>query len=194
MNDRMIGNTVSVKFSSLGNANEISGKVDTGATNSSLHALDIKVNGDSVTFRCPELSDNSITMDLSGSQEVLSADAGGQQRPVVHLDVCIDGVELSRVNFNLNDRSEMDSPILIGQNILKAGNFIIDVNKDDDPEDIQRESVQLDEVKSESKTKREQNVLQAIKLLKENDVTIYELVEFLRTSPLYLRNGENVDE
>lgn len=190
MSERVIGNTVSVKFVSLGDTREVEGKVDTGATNSSLHALNIKINGDnSVTFNCPMLSDNSITMDLSGSQEVLSADAGGQQRPVIHLDVSIDGVNISNANFNLNDRSEMDSPILIGQNILKAGDFIIDVNKDEQPEEIQQESVNLEEAKTES-NKREQSILNAIKILKENDVTIYELVEFLRTAPLYVRDGE----
>jgi hypothetical protein len=185
MSNRVIGNTVNVEFSSLGDTKCISGKIDTGATNSSLHALDIKINGDnSVTFNCPVLSDNSITMELSGSQEVLSADAGGQQRPVIHLDVCIDGVKLPNVTFNLNDRSEMDSPILIGQNILKAGDFIIDVNKCDD-EDTKCEAAQPSLIDS-----RHQKILTAVKILKENDVTIYELVEFLRTAPIYLRDGE----
>lgn len=128
----IIGNEVEVAFATLGNRALI-GKVDTGATTSSLHATNIQVSGNRVSFVCPDISSNSITMELAGSQEVHSADGGGQARPMVKFDVTVNGQSLSGVAFNLNDRSNMDDPVLIGQNILQAGNFIIDVNKDEVP-------------------------------------------------------------
>lgn len=129
---RVIGNEVDITFVSLGNR-KLLGKVDTGATTSSLHATNIRVSGNRVSFVCPDISQNSITMELAGSQEVHSADGGGQARPIVKFDIQLNGQAMSGVSFNLNDRSNMDDPVLIGQNVLQAGGFVIDVNKDQQP-------------------------------------------------------------
>lgn len=130
-NETTIGNTVPVTFITIGNKT-VDGKVDTGATTSSLHAENISVdkNGGQVSFVCPALSPNRISMPLAGTQDVHSADGGGQARPTVQLDVKISGKTV-RALFNLNDRSNMDVMVLVGQNILKAGSFIIDVKKDE---------------------------------------------------------------
>ena len=185
-----IGDKATIGFATLGNK-EVNGKVDTGATTSSMHATDIRPSGDQISFVCPYISDNAITMDMDGSQDVASADGGSNQRPMVKLDICVNGVELPGIVFNLNDRSEMDCPILIGQNIIKSGNFIIDLNTgEDNMEHPVGESVIVED-KVKNDTKRTDNILDAVKILKENDVTIFELVEFLRTAPLYLRNGED---
>lgn len=124
-----LGKTADVDFADF--RKTINGKVDTGATTSSLHASKIKVSGSQVSFVAPQLSDNVITMDLSSHQEVASADGGNQTRPVVNFDITINGVNMHNVEFNLNDRSNMDSAILIGQNILTDGEFVVDVNDED---------------------------------------------------------------
>lgn len=173
MNDdkqTVIGNTVPIKIAQF-NAT-LMGKVDTGATTSSLHATNISMNGDTVTFNCPELSDNTITTDYHSSQTVVSADAGGQKRPTIKLDVEVNGVSIPQAVFNLNDRGEMDSPILIGQNILQAGGFVIDVN--------------LDTNQQEQPT-TDQPVAEAISLVMSEHITIYELVEYIRTAPRYVQ-------
>lgn len=189
--NQTIGNTVCIKFMSLGDK-DITGKVDTGATTSSMHATNIQQSGDQISFICPYISDRAITMDLDGSQDVASADGGNNKRPMIKLDISVDGVELPGIVFNLNDRSEMDCPILIGQNIIKSGNFIIDLNTgEDNIEHPVGESVIVED-KVQKDTKRTNNILDAVKILKENDVTIFELVEFLRTAPLYIRSGEDV--
>jgi hypothetical protein len=41
----------------------------------------------------------------------------------------INGVSLSDVKFSLNDRSQMDHDILIGQDVLEAGKFVVDVTE-----------------------------------------------------------------
>lgn len=125
--NNLIGNEADITFVDIGKT--IKGKVDTGATTSSIHATNIKINQHQVSFVCDVISPNVITMDIAGSQEVHTADAGGEQRPTVKFNIKINDVQLPNVLFNLNDRSNMDDPVLIGQNILQAGNFIVDVNK-----------------------------------------------------------------
>ena len=173
-----LGMTATVRFAAFGNR-ELQGKVDTGATTSSLHASDIQVNKDrnTVTFHCSELSNNLITLDLDGAQEVHSADAGGQTRPVVTLDVEIDGTVVKGASFNLNDRSQMDIPVLIGQNILKAGNFMIDPKKDGVAEVPDHEDT--------IQPTREQQVKEAIKTLSENDVSLSEIISYLQSAAIY---------
>ncbi len=131
--NRVLGNDCEVKFVSVGNRTT-EAKVDTGATFSSVHATDIRVNNDAhtVSFVSDAISDNIITMDLEGSQSVSSADGGDNTRPTVRMDIEINGLLVRGVLFNLNDRSNMDTRVLIGQNALKAGQFTVDVNKTDD--------------------------------------------------------------
>ena len=174
-NGQTLGNEVTVTFATLGNR-AVKGKVDTGATTSSLHAENIKINqsNNSVSFTCPELSNSVVTMQLDGSQEVVSADAGGKTRPIVKFDVEIDGTPIKGASFNLNDRSEMDSSILIGQNILKVGNFIIDVNKDAAPERV--EQIQKPSIN------RDEKVLEALQVLADSDVSLNEIIIYLRTA------------
>lgn len=176
----VLGNSATVTFGQFG-GKTIQGKVDTGATTSSLHATEISVQGNRVSFKCPVLSNNVLTLGLEGSQEVHSADAGGVDRPIVKIDVEVDGVSLPGATFNLNDRSGMDTPILIGQNILKAGNFTIDPNKQSDaeePEQLAQPAVPV----GESKQDRESAVLEAIETLSVHNVTLSEIVEYLRTA------------
>lgn len=167
---RTLGMTAQVKFGAFG-ARAIEGKVDTGATVSSLHAENISINKaqNTVSFVCPQLSSNRITLQLEGAQEVHSADAGGVTRPVVTLDVEIDGVAIENASFNLNDRSGMDSPVLIGQNILKAGDFQIDPNQGE-------EEPKLEWVAEQDVIERREAVIrEAIAVMARENVTFAEM-------------------
>jgi hypothetical protein len=167
---KTIGNEVDVRFVAFNKS--VPGKVDTGATTSSLNAQQISTSrdGSKVSFQSPALGGNVITLDVASHQEVHSADGGGNERPVVKMEVEIDGVSLGPVEFNLNDRSEMDNDILIGQNILKAGNFIIDVQKND----VDTEEPQLP-VDNSSR------IREAINVLRDSNVTLNEIMTYLQT-------------
>ena len=52
---------------------------------------------------------------------------GREQRPVVEIDLCIASKKV-RIKANLNDRSMVKYPIILGRNALKD-HFIVDVNK-----------------------------------------------------------------
>jgi len=174
MDKKVIGNTAQVTFLSLGGRG-VEGKVDTGATTSSLHAEDIQQGRGQVRFRCPMLSDNYLTLPLDGSQEVHSADAGGVTRPIVTLDVEVDGKLIRNASFNLNDRSGMDSHVLIGQNILQDAGFIID------PSRSEKEHSSADVTEAVTHLRDDKKVLEAVAVLVENGVTLSDLVTYLRT-------------
>lgn len=173
-NEKVLGNTATVVFASMGGRG-IEGKVDTGATTSSLHAEDIQMGQGKVRFRCPMLSNNFIDMPLDGAQEVHSADAGGNTRPIVSFDVEIDGIPIRGASFNLNDRGGMDSAVLIGQNILQSGGFIIDPSKNNEPQEQQTADV------TESVDNRADQVAQAVAVLIEHNVSLSELMTHFRT-------------
>lgn len=164
----VLGNTATVCFTSFGNRT-VEGKVDTGATTSSLHAEKITVNEQrqTVTFYSDAISPNMITLPIKGVQEVHSADHGGAHRPTVELDVSIDSTPITGALFNLNDRSNMDAKVLIGQNILKSGNFTIDPNKGAESQQAQR---------------NEAEIIEALQVLAESNITLSQLLQYLRTA------------
>lgn len=169
-----IGNTVSVTFVTIGNKT-VDGKVDTGATTSSLHAENISMDkSGSVSFVCPELSPNRISMALAGTQDVHSADGGGQARPMIKMDVEIDGHHIRDAVFNLNDRSNMDVMVLVGQNIIKAGGFLIDVSKDENPT-ATHESI-------EDAVGPDMELQAAIKLIASKNISLDEFVRLMYTA------------
>lgn len=121
----VIGDSVELSFPLFPSAKHVRGKVDTGADISSLHVTQWKITGEKITFVSPLLSNNNITMLLKDKQAVKSADGGIEYRPVIELDVVVNGKHISKAVFNLNDRSHMEFPILVGQNILEKGKFLV---------------------------------------------------------------------
>lgn len=176
--DRVIGNYAPVTFVMFNKA--IDGKIDTGATTSSLHASNIKTDrgGTRVSFVCEELSPNVITLEMDGAQEVHSADNGGDVRPTVKFDIEINGVMLKGMTFNLNDRSKMDSPLLVGQNILQSGEFVIDVKKDTDQEPPMETVVEPTHPRMISE---DEDIVNAIEVLRTKGVTLDEIFRYLTT-------------
>ena len=132
----IIGDIVPIGFLNFQNAKAMKGKVDTGATISSLHVDQMQVNKESgqVTFINNELSPNKITLPIDEQQSVKSSDGGTEYRPIVLLNIKLNGQTMEGVQFNLNDRSEMDYPVLIGQNVLEKGGFLIDPRINEDGE------------------------------------------------------------
>ncbi|MBN2042569.1 MAG: ATP-dependent zinc protease [Candidatus Aenigmarchaeota archaeon] len=53
-----------------------------------------------------------------------------KERPVVEIEIEIGGQKM-KIQANLNDRSHMRYPMIIGRNVLR-GNFVVDVEKSPD--------------------------------------------------------------
>lgn len=136
-----IGDVVDVKITSLPNSNILKGKVDTGATISSLHADRYKINGGQVEFVSKALSNHVITVPLSDQQAVKSADGGTEYRPVIELNVKINDKVLTGQQFNLNDRGSMEHSVLIGQNVLEKGGFLINPRMNEDVTEVDWDTI-----------------------------------------------------
>jgi len=170
--EHRVGQDVDIRFS--GFEKSVKGKVDTGATTSSLNATNIKVQGNRVSFRSPELSNGVLTLDTVGQQDVSSADGGTEPRVLVKLDVTINGVNLRDAVFNLNDRSHMDSMVLIGQNLIKQGNFVVDINNE--PNDNPNMATMPEDV--------EMQIMQTIRLMEKNNLTFADFITYLKTEAI----------
>lgn len=145
--DKIIGDVADVVLINFNNGKAIRGKVDTGAELSSLHADDVEIVGDSsnriVKF---VFGGKRYKMTLQDTQAVQTADNGIENRPVVKFNIKINGSILNDVLMNLNDRSNMPDKLLIGQNILEKGKFLIDpqINEGIDWEMLQEEFANIE--------------------------------------------------
>ncbi|GEK74294.1 MULTISPECIES: retropepsin-like aspartic peptidase RloA3 [Halomonas] len=102
-------------------------KLDSGALTSSLDARDIERferDGEAwVRFRLQFDDDDNgetfaMTLERPRVRRLTVRGAGGtDDRPVVLLDVCVDGVRYEE-EFSLRDRSEMTYPILLGRQTI----------------------------------------------------------------------------
>jgi len=179
-----IPDIVEVKITSLPNSSSVKGRVDTGATLCSLHADRWKKVGNVVEFVSPALSNSVISVPLVNMQAVASPDGGVEYRPVIELNIKINGKPLKDVQFNLNNRDGMGEPILVGQNALEKGRFLIDPS-------LIRESkinVNWDKLDQEianvtgpNKVDNTEKIQQVYNVLKESNITLAELVEYIRT-------------
>jgi len=167
--DNFIGSAVEIRITNLPGGVALKGKVDTGADVCSLHAVEWSINNGNVSFKCPELSQNVMTMPLADQQAVKSADGGVEYRPVIELNVRVNGKLLNGVMFNLNDRGKMEYPVLVGRNALQAGKFKIDPSMDEGYEDIDwsyiQEQVQNDEVPMDALSEVHESIKAAIDTL-----------------------------
>ncbi len=103
-------------------------RIDTGAASSSLDVRNLTVKGKVAEFRLPEkYGSTSIRLPVKAWQVVRSAEAR-ERRPVVEVELCV-GPKQIRARVNLNNRSQVQYPFLIGRNILQE-NFLVDCMKE----------------------------------------------------------------
>jgi len=105
-------------------------KLDTGADVSSLDARDLRLferdGRQWVSFAVPDRKGRRLRIErpVERMMEIKKASGGAQDRPVVMLKVCLDGVE-RLTTVNLVDRSKLSTPMLIGRSFLE-GHFAVD--------------------------------------------------------------------
>ena len=97
---------------SNGKEAEVLARVDTGATSSS---IDYVLAG--------ELQLGPVI-----SSKIIKSASGIKKRPTIKVKITLKGTKIEE-EFTLADRSHMTYRILLGQNILKKGNFLIDPSK-----------------------------------------------------------------
>jgi hypothetical protein len=115
----------------------VKARIDTGAGLASVHAeiVEIKKSKDGTTekvvFRIVDKDGNKKTMQRTIVEWINIKKKGGDgyiKRPVIKLDFCLGGKQVE-ARANLADRSDFLYPVLIGRNVLKAGDYMIDPEK-----------------------------------------------------------------
>lgn len=114
-------------------------RMDTGAANSSLHALDLKVIGGEdkkmknnigkiveFTTENEKGQHQRIQAEIVDTSTVKNSQ-GTETRYIVKLNIGF-ADDLKRVHVNLRDRSHMDYKLLIGRNFLENG-YVVDVSE-----------------------------------------------------------------
>lgn len=193
-NQNVIGDTATVRFTSLPGSGALKAKVDTGADLCSLHAEKWVINNNKVHFNCPKLSPNTLSLPLRDHQTVKSA-SGTQYRPVVELNIKVNDKLLSNIMFNITDRTGMDYPVLLGRNALEKGRFLIDpslaeqIEMDKPPLDASVKEPDMEDVVDDAEaTAPEQTgdlgddkLKQIYDLMKDSDITFSDLIKYIRT-------------
>ena len=99
-----------------GEEKRVRARIDTGATFSS---IDSRLAAD-------------LELESSTKSKVIKSASGTKKRPVVYARIRMEGLVLN-AEFSLADRGHMTYPLLVGQNILRKGNFLIDPNRGGKP-------------------------------------------------------------
>lgn len=101
-------------------------KVDTGAQCCSLGATDIKCDGELVEFT---INGRRYRTACVGMQNIQTSN-GTEDRPVIEVNCKVKGSMLRKVQFNLNDRSDLEDQILLGMNLLNHLDLNIDSHEE----------------------------------------------------------------
>ncbi len=173
--DKLIGSTVEVFISNIPGMGSIQAKVDTGADISSIHADEWNVDNGQVTFTNTEISQNKITLPVLEQQAIKTSNGEVEYRPVVSLNVKVNGVPMSDVMFNLNDRGSMTYSMLIGKNVLQRGGFLIDPKLDESETEIISEEEMINGLDLDALTEQ----LMEIQVPKRSDDAIIDLINFI---------------
>jgi hypothetical protein len=99
-------------------------RIDTGAATSSLDAQELKVEDGFAEFKLSKRHGGALLrLPVVDWRHIRSSEAR-ERRPIVEIEFCI-GSKRVRTKVNLNDRSMVKYPLLIGRNTLKE-NFVVD--------------------------------------------------------------------
>lgn len=109
MTKKILGLVEQIKIKGNGSSKIVIGRIDTGATKSS---IDSKL--------ASELKAGPIIKTI-----VIKSAHGHALRPIIRIPIVLEG-ETVTGSFTIADRSHMKYKVLIGQDILKKGNFLID--------------------------------------------------------------------
>jgi hypothetical protein len=102
-------------------------RIDTGAASSSLDARELKVEDDVADFKLPDpYGGLRLRLPVVGWKTIRTSESR-ERRPVIEMEICL-GPKPFRIKANLNDRSMVKYPLIIGRSALRK-NFVVDCMK-----------------------------------------------------------------
>jgi hypothetical protein len=107
---------------------KIKAKIDSGnEAYNVIHGVDVSEEGENVSFTT--VDGKRLTKPRKGEIKIHIGSGVKEDRPIVLMDISINGKNYKSVPFSIADRSENEDPILVGEPFLKKLNALIDVNK-----------------------------------------------------------------
>jgi hypothetical protein len=105
----------------------IPARIDTGAATSSLDARELTIRENMAEFKLPaKYGGMQLHLPIVDWKTIRSAEAR-DRRPIVEIELCV-GPKRLHARVNLNDRSQVKYPLILGRDILRR-NFSVDCMK-----------------------------------------------------------------
>lgn len=125
----VIGTITDVIIKGFNDEKPIPARVDTGAAYSSLHATDVNVENNTVSFRFENMKykfnlNRMIKIKTSDSEEP-------EERPVIVVNIMINDKDVRDVEFTLTSRDHMKYDALLGRSALEKAGVLVDPSKED---------------------------------------------------------------
>ena len=151
----IIGTITNILIKYINDDKPIEARVDTGASHSSLNADDIEHMENTVKFR---FGSYIYKFPLFRMVKIKTSDNDtAEERPVIRVDMVINGISVSNVELTLNDRNHMNFNVLLGRSTLAAAGVLIDPsarNLDNEDEKSEKK-IEKEPAKTDADTPKE---------------------------------------
>jgi len=121
--DKIVGSLTKVIIKHFNNEEPIEARVDTGASISSIHGDNIEVDDTTIKFT---FGKTRYKFHLARTSKIKQSSIDDpDERPVIRVDMVIDGITLRNVELSVTDREHMEYNILLGRKTLASGGFLV---------------------------------------------------------------------
>lgn len=122
--EQILGLTEGITIQHIGT---VKAKVDTGnSAYNVLHAVEVEEKGDNVSFKT--VNDKKLTLPIADRVYIHIGSGNKEDRPVVKLDCSMGKEQFNSVPFSLADRSENDTPVLLGEEFIRQNGGVVNIN------------------------------------------------------------------
>ncbi len=131
----IIGTVDSVVVKYFNDEKSIKARIDTGAEYSSIHGSDIQITDETISF---VFGDFRYRFSLLKNVNIVAAN-GKDKRPIIRMDIVINGTVLHNVEFTVADRDDLNYDVLLGRRALAQANMLVNpsvVYQGNDEEDV----------------------------------------------------------
>jgi hypothetical protein len=121
----VIGVNLPIEIQNIGT---LKAKADTGNDGHCvLHGINVNLQQGSVTFET--VGNKQVQFPCSETIDINIGSGNIEKRPVIKLDIKINGTPYSSVPFSVADRSSNDIPVLLGKDFLAQHHCLVDPSK-----------------------------------------------------------------
>lgn len=121
--DQIIGTVTSIIIKHFNDEKAIEARVDTGANLSSINGENIKIDGSTVRFK---FNDATYKFNLLRTTKIKQANNDElDERPVIRVDLVINGQTLRNTEITINERGHMKYDMLLGRQTLAQAGVLV---------------------------------------------------------------------